>query len=97
MRLRAAPEEVGARWDAIPPPLRAALKPFQAEGVEFALRRRGWALIADEMGLGKTIQVRPPLLKRPTRPGSAWGAGSTELGVPEDALAAPRFVSYGSS
>jgi SNF2 family DNA or RNA helicase len=30
---------------------------FQREGVRFALRHDGRALIADDMGLGKTVQV----------------------------------------
>ena len=30
---------------------------FQREGVRFALRHGGRALIGDEMGLGKTVQV----------------------------------------
>jgi SWI/SNF-related matrix-associated actin-dependent regulator 1 of chromatin subfamily A len=32
--------------------------PFQREGVKFALKHGGRALIGDEMGLGKTVQVR---------------------------------------
>lgn len=38
------------------PNLTALLLPFQVEGVYFALKRYGRALIADEMGLGKTRQ-----------------------------------------
>jgi SNF2 family DNA or RNA helicase len=34
---------------------------FQREGVEFAVRHGGRALIADDMGLGKTVQVGRPL------------------------------------
>ena len=34
---------------------------FQREGVRFALRHGGRALIGDEMGLGKTVQVVPVL------------------------------------
>ena len=30
---------------------------FQREGVRFALRHNGRALIADDMGTGKTVQV----------------------------------------
>ena len=37
--------------------LRAILKPFQLEGIRFAVSRGGRALIADEMGCGKTIQA----------------------------------------
>ena len=40
----------------IPARLRAALLPFQAEGVAFAVGRGGRCLLADEMGLGKTVQ-----------------------------------------
>ena len=39
------------------PRLHAALLPFQKEGVAFALRREGRALIAHDMGLGKTLQA----------------------------------------
>ena len=39
---------------------------FQREGVEFAVRHGGRALIADDMGLGKTVQVGgPPALLHP--------------------------------
>lgn len=37
-------------------PIKATLYPYQQEGVEFALYKRG-AIIADEMGLGKTLQA----------------------------------------
>jgi hypothetical protein len=52
--------EVDARFARLPHTLRAALLPFQREGVRYALRRRGRALIADEPGCGKTIQVHSP-------------------------------------
>ena len=39
------------------PRLHAALLPFQREGVAFALKREGRALIAHDMGLGKTLQA----------------------------------------
>ena len=42
---------------SLPPELIESLLPFQREGVAFALRHAGRALIADEMGLGKTVQV----------------------------------------
>ncbi|MDH6344222.1 SNF2 family DNA or RNA helicase [Parabacteroides sp. PFB2-12] len=37
-------------------PIKAELFPYQREGIEFAVFRKG-AIIADEMGLGKTIQA----------------------------------------
>ena len=49
--------EVAARFEAMPAALAAALLPFQREGVRYALRRGGRALIADEMGVGKTVQA----------------------------------------
>ena len=49
--------DADAAFDAIPTCLRAALLPFQVEGVRFALHRGGRALIADEMGVGKTLQA----------------------------------------
>ena len=42
---------------ALPEELRSRLFEFQREGVVFALRHGGRALIADEMGLGKTVQA----------------------------------------
>ncbi|CAD7939055.1 unnamed protein product [Amoebophrya sp. A25] len=33
------------------------LRPFQAQGVEFAIRNRGRCIIGDEMGCGKTVQA----------------------------------------
>ena len=39
------------------PRLHAALLPFQREGVAFALKHEGRALIAHDMGLGKTLQA----------------------------------------
>ena len=33
---------------------------FQKEGVRFALKHNGRALIADDMGTGKTVQVSLP-------------------------------------
>lgn len=46
------------RYARIPAKLEARLMAFQREGVRFALRRGGRALIGDEMGLGKTVQAR---------------------------------------
>ncbi|KAG6450653.1 hypothetical protein O3G_MSEX006680 [Manduca sexta] len=37
--------------------LRNKLLPFQADGVRFAIARRGRCMIADDMGLGKTYQA----------------------------------------
>ena len=31
--------------------------PFQRDGIKFALKHGGRALVGDEMGLGKTVQV----------------------------------------
>ena len=41
----------------LPERLSRSLFEFQREGVQFALRHGGRALIADEMGLGKTVQA----------------------------------------
>jgi uncharacterized protein (DUF3820 family) len=41
----------------LPEQLRAALLPFQVEGVMFGIGRGGRCLLADEMGLGKTVQA----------------------------------------
>ena len=49
---------------SLPPELIEALLPFQREGVAFALRHAGRALIADEMGLGKTVQVKDARAER---------------------------------
>lgn len=46
------------RYVHIPSNLEEQLMPFQREGVKFALKHGGRALIGDEMGLGKTVQVR---------------------------------------
>lgn len=54
---KASDEEVDARFKVMPAALAAALLPFQREGVRYALRRGGRALIADEMGVGKTVQA----------------------------------------
>lgn len=54
---KASDEEVDARFGAMPAALAATLLPFQREGVRYALRRGGRALIADEMGVGKTVQA----------------------------------------
>ena len=45
------------RYKLIPARLEGRLMAFQREGVKFALRHGGRALIGDEMGLGKTVQV----------------------------------------
>uniref|UniRef100_A0A8D2J5L7 SWI/SNF-related matrix-associated actin-dependent regulator of chromatin subfamily A-like protein 1 n=1 Tax=Varanus komodoensis TaxID=61221 RepID=A0A8D2J5L7_VARKO len=41
----------------VEPKVVAALMPFQREGVNFAISRKGRLLLADDMGLGKTIQA----------------------------------------
>ncbi|KAM9821150.1 DNA annealing helicase and endonuclease ZRANB3 [Neosynchiropus ocellatus] len=50
-----------ARWSqqlsGLPHKLLQRLMPFQREGVEFAISKRGRCMIADEMGLGKTVQA----------------------------------------
>lgn len=50
-------EDESERYATIPTRLEARLMGFQREGVRFALRHGGRALIGDEMGLGKTVQV----------------------------------------
>lgn len=54
---KSSDEEVIARFSSMATVLERALLPFQREGVRFALRRGGRALIADEMGVGKTVQA----------------------------------------
>ena len=55
--VRAAPEEVDELQSNIDRALWDSLMPFQREGVEFALKRRGRVYFADDMGLGKTLQA----------------------------------------
>lgn len=43
--------------DCIDQELRTSLYPFQREGIQIALNRRGRILLADDMGLGKSIQA----------------------------------------
>lgn len=50
-----------SRYCHIPSNLEQQLMPFQREGVQFALRHGGRALIGDEMGLGKVL-VPPAVL-----------------------------------
>ena len=45
-----------SKLQTLPPDLLAALMPFQRDGVKFAVKHGGRALIGDEMGLGKTLQ-----------------------------------------
>jgi hypothetical protein len=54
---RVPAHEVDERLDRLPRVLRAALYPFQLDGVRFGLARGGRCLIADQMGVGKTIQA----------------------------------------
>ncbi len=63
----ALPDE-SARYERIPAKLEERLMAFQREGVRFALRHGGRALIGDEMGLGKTVQVRSsnPSIRAPS-------------------------------
>ncbi|XP_020226303.1 DNA annealing helicase and endonuclease ZRANB3 [Cajanus cajan] len=49
-------DEVERLVAKLPATLRAALLPFQHDGLRFALRRGARCLIADDMGLGKTLQ-----------------------------------------
>lgn len=55
-RTRSTEKEVQERYESLPEHLRNALLPFQRQGIEFGLRRKGRCLIADEMGVGKTVQ-----------------------------------------
>ena len=45
------------RYCHIPHNLESQLMPFQRDGIKFALKHGGRALVGDEMGLGKTVQV----------------------------------------
>ena len=92
--LRAA---AGARDDSelygrIPERVESRMMPFQREGVRFALRRGGRALIGDEMGLGKTVQALavaaayasewPALIVAPSSLREAWADALGEwLGI----------------
>jgi len=49
--------EVAALFQAVPASLREQMYEFQRQGVLYALRRGGRALLGDEMGLGKTVQA----------------------------------------
>eukprot|EP00890_Picochlorum_soloecismus_P004235 jgi/Picsp_1/4812/NSC_02180-R1_zinc finger ran-binding domain-containing protein 3-like len=53
---RSRDNEVKERYESLPEHLRNALLPFQKQGIEFGLKRKGRCLIADEMGVGKTVQ-----------------------------------------
>ena len=54
---RSSEEEVEQRFMSLPSRFRAALMPFQVEGVRYAIKRKGRCLLADEMGVGKTVQA----------------------------------------
>ncbi len=67
---------------AIPAGLRAELRPYQAEGVRWMLRRAAWspgAVLADDMGLGKTVQALAVLLHRQAE-GPALVVAPTSVG-----------------
>ncbi len=54
----------------VPGSLRAELRPYQRQGLEFLVRTAAWApgaLLADDMGLGKTVQALAFLLHRAAR------------------------------
>lgn len=79
-------------YQRIPERLERALMAFQREGVQFALRRGGRALIGDEMGLGKTVQALavaaaysaewPALIVAPSSLREAWADALGEwLGI----------------
>ena len=55
-KTRSTDKEVQERYESLPQHLRDALLPFQKQGIEFGLKRKGRCLIADEMGVGKTVQ-----------------------------------------
>ena len=53
--------EVARRYAYMPGSLERALAAFQREGVQFAIARRGRALLGDEMGGLRHIPPRPSL------------------------------------
>ena len=57
IRPQAPRAEVERRLATVPRRLRAALYPFQADGLRFCIERKARVLIGDEMGLGKTVQA----------------------------------------
>lgn len=94
-------EEARARAvyeERVPRELDAKMFDFQREGVMYALRRGGRALIGDEMGLGKTVQACallacyreewPALILVPTSLREAWrGALQSWLDVDDGDIA----------
>ncbi|HCH65646.1 MAG TPA: hypothetical protein DFR83_22775 [Deltaproteobacteria bacterium] len=79
--------EARARSFALPKPLQATLRPYQAEGLQWLQRLAHWspgACLADDMGLGKTLQALglllhrsadgPALVVAPTSLASNWKA-----------------------
>ena len=85
------------RYRCIPADLEAQLMPFQREGVKFALRHGGKALLGDEMGLGKTVQALavlsaykdewPVLVVSPSSLRESWSNAIQEwLGIPESKI-----------
>ena len=92
LRAAAGARDDSALYGRIPERLERALMAFQREGVRFALRRGGRALIGDEMGLGKTVQALavaaayaaewPALIVAPSSLREAWADALGEwLGI----------------
>ncbi|KAJ8915171.1 hypothetical protein NQ315_000423 [Exocentrus adspersus] len=50
-------DEVFVDYNKLDPALSSALMPFQIEGLNFGIDKKGRCLIADDMGLGKTFQA----------------------------------------
>ena len=86
-----------ALYDSLPTQLERSLYAFQREGVKFALKCGGRALIGDEMGLGKTIQAiavvacypedRPCLILCPASLRHTWADALNEwLGVTDSRM-----------
>jgi hypothetical protein len=85
------------RYRCIPADLESKLMPFQREGVQFALRHGGKALLGDEMGLGKTVQALavlsaykdewPVLVVSPSSLRESWSNAIQEwLGISESKI-----------
>ena len=85
------------RYGYIPALIEEKLMPFQREGVKFALRNGGRALLGDEMGLGKTVQALavlsaykdewPVLIVCPSSLRESWCSAIQEwLGISESKI-----------